>query len=650
MYPQGLTVSVLKGIKMDKSRKVSMGVIITALAVLMSIYQLISNQYVFLTPIEQQNIHLFFALIIIFLSSLFDAIENKKSYIVKMYMTVMILLTIASTIYVHFYYNEIIQRIGLATPIDLICGIMLISIAMEATRLTFGPAIPVLTFLSIVYMFVGPWMPGIFYHGGFSLERTISSLSINLSSGIYGTLLGISSTFVSLFMIFGGLLGKSGGSQFFMDLGMSISGKFRAGPAFAAVVSSGLMGSINGSAVANVATTGVFTIPMMRRRGYSANFAGAVEASASTGGMFLPPIMGIGAFVMAEITGISYVNIALSAAIPGLLYFLLIAVSVHFRSAKLNLQPVEDKSIPSFFETIKDGGIFLIPIILIIVYFIRGYSPIAASIVGIKGLFVVYFARLFFLSPKKILSWEPWKTIIFGLEDGIKSLVGVAAILACIGVMVQAIIVTGLAQRAVALVLSTGENTLIALLISMATAIFFGLGVPTTASYILLAVLAAPALVQIGLPLLPVHLFLYYFTIMANITPPVGSAAIIATRIAGAQYNKLCFIALRLSLSAIVLPFVFVYRPELLGLGDALKVIEITITAAIGLISVSAFFEGYFIKNTNLIERIILGLIGTFLIMPLRIEFSIGSIFVLLCIAIFQFKNLKKVKTSFAEG
>ncbi len=627
---------------MSESRFPAIGIIITILTVLMAIYQLISSQYVFFTPIEQQNIHLFFALTIIFLTAFHESLRKGKSRLITVYFGLLALLTIASTGYVQLNYNDLLDRIGIATPVDLLCGVILILLALESTRLTFGWTIPILTCIAVGYMFVGPWLPGILYHGGFSLERTISSLAINFSSGIYGTLLSISATFIALFMIFGGLLGSTGGSKFFMDLGMAIGGRFRSGPAQAAVVSSALMGSINGSAVANVATTGVFTIPMMKKRGYSPEFAGAVEAAASTGGMFLPPVMGVGAFVMAEITGISYAKIALSAAIPGLLYYLLIGATVQFRSAKMNLELVANESLPKFGATLKNGGIFLFPIVLIVYYFAIGYSPLAAGLAGIKVIVIIYFARLLFAAPRKILTWEGWKPIVSGLEEGIKALVGVAAILACVGIMVQSIIATGLAQRMISLVLQAGHNSFTALLIAMGIALFFGLGVPTTAAYVLLAVLAAPALVQIGLPLLPVHLFLYYYTIVGNVTPPVGSAAIVAARLADANYNRLCFIAIRLSLSAFILPFIFVYKPELLGQGNVLDIIEVTFTAAVGLVALSACFEGFLLRLMGWAERLIVGAVGIMLILPLRLEISILCLALLTIITVMQYRKREK--------
>jgi TRAP transporter 4TM/12TM fusion protein len=606
-----------------------LGILIYVLAVVMALFQLYSSAVRTITPILLQNIHIAFAYTLIFLTAIDKAGKRPHPFLVRTIYSTLLVMALGATTYIHFNYDSLIMNVGIAEPTDIFIGILLVIVTLESTRSSFGLPIAVLTVVCIAYMFGGPYFPGILYHGGFSLRRVVSTLTISFG-GMYGSLLGVSATFLALFMLFGGILGKSGAGEFFMDLAMGIGGRTKAGPALAAVISSALMGSINGSAVANVATTGTFTIPMMKERGYEPEFAGAVEATASTGGMILPPIMGVGAFIMADLTGISYGRICMAALIPALLYYLLCGAAVIFHSNKLNLKKADVSNIPSVGKTFANGFYYLIPVVVIICYMSWGYSVTKSAIAGISTQIAIIILKTLITHPSNLFCFEGWRPLFDGLVDGVHSVVGVAVTLACVGMMVDCIVATGLAHRLVILVLTLGQNNpLASLLITMLIALFFGMGVPTTASYILLATMAVPALIQAGLPKLPVHLFCYYFTIIGNVTPPVGNAAIVASRMAGANYNKTCYYAILLSLSGFLLPFLFVFRPELLLQGNILSILDVTLTCTLGLLALGAFFERWFLVHTTSLEQIMLFAAAVMLIYPAPLWLSAIGIVIL---------------------
>lgn len=585
---------------------------IMVLSVAMALFHIVNAQAFLFAPFPTQNIHLFFAFVLIF--ARMAAARHKRAGL-ALYMS-LVLLAVVATGYIQLQMDELQLTAGVLRWRDTVIGLLLILLALEASRTVFGLAVPILTVAAILYMMFGPLMPGILYHGGFTFQRTIASLTTTFT-GIYGGLLNVSATFIVMFMIFGGLLNATGAGQFFMDIALCVGRRFRAGPAIASVVSSGLMGSINGSAVANVATTGVITIPLMKRSGFRPEFAASVEASASTGGMILPPIMGVSAFVMAELTGIPYAQIALGALIPALLYYLLIFVSVLLRANRTGIHAQGQGDHEPMRSILRRGWYNAIPLGAVIYCLFSGYSPTQAGLYGIYAVLLVYLAsRIVTEGPNSLAGAAFWRRIRDGLVEGASNAIVVAAILAAVGVMVQAIVATGLAHRFVFQLLLTADTTWAVLFMTLGAALFFGMGVPTTASYILLASLLAPALVKYDVPLLAAHLFIYYYTVIGNLTPPVGSAAIVAARLANAKFLGTCFTALRLSFVALVIPFMFAFNPELLWQGDPVAILKIAVSSAVGLIALAAAWEGYFIGPTSIPERAGLLVGGALLLVP----------------------------------
>ncbi|MDX9861955.1 MAG: TRAP transporter fused permease subunit [Rhodospirillales bacterium] len=585
---------------------------IFATCLAMSGYHLLVTQFRFMSPVENQNIHLGFSFAVLFLGL---ALTHKARTVRLLYL-LLAALGVVATVYIHVNYLDLVDMAGFLRPQDAVIGVLLIVLSIEASRSQFGWVIPAMTVCAVLYMMFGSYLPGILHHGGFSFSRTVASVTTTFN-GIYGSLLDVSATFIVIFMIFGALLNATGAGKFFMDLACSIGSRFRAGPALAAVISSAIMGSINGSAVANVATTGAVTIPLMKRSGFKPEFAGAVEAAASTGGMFLPPIMGVGAFIMSELTGIAYIDIVIAATIPGILYYFLVGVSVCIRANKDGVSLGVFSDLEPTSRILMRRGYYFIPIIVVLYYMVIGYSPMTAGLYAIYWLVAIHFVVTALTAPKRFLQKSFWMELAGGLVDGAKNGATVAAILAAVGIMIQAIIATGLAHRFLFQVLALASSVEVGLLMTMGLALFFGMGVPTTASYILLAILVAPFLVKLGGPLLAVHLFIYYYTIIANITPPVGSAAIVASRVANSAYMKTCLISIRLAMVALVMPFLFVWHPALLAQGPWYVILEVTVTATVGLIAIAGFWEGYLFCPTRSAERVLMLVGGSMLVLPL---------------------------------
>lgn len=584
--------------------------IFLVLAIIMAVYHISYAVRPVLSPTENQALHLFFCLTLIYIG------RYKKNGIKKYIDYILAFISGISTLYILLNFERLVNSAGNSSNVDIIIGLILLLVLIEATRRAFGLVLTGLLVISLLYARYGYVFNGFFNHSGYEWVRLIPSVTVNLA-GIFGTVLEVSATYIVLFMIFGGLLEASGAGEFFIKLALALGGRSRSGPAQAAVISSGLVGSINGSAVANVATTGVFTIPMMKERGYSAYFAGAVESVASTGGMIMPPVMGAAAFVMSGITGISYSTIAISALVPALLYYFTTSCTVHLRALKIGLVPLPEDEIPDLKKVLEEGWYFILPLVTIMCFMFKGYSALRAGFYGICILVIVVIIANSIKNKAYILSNDFRQFIFEGLVSGSESTISVGTACAAMGVVSQTFIMTGLALKIVFFIKRFAGNTpYIGLLLTMIISIFFGMGVPTTASYILVAILGAPVLVELGYPLLSVHLFIYYYAILANITPPVASAALVGSRIASADYYKTSVQAVKIGLTGFILPFIFVYHTELLLQGNIINILQVILSCTLGLLCMAITFEGWFFTALSKIERLLFGLSFVLLVYP----------------------------------
>lgn len=600
-----------------------MAKIVTAIAISFSLFQLYTAIFGVLDAQLQRAAHLSFGLALSFL-----LYPTKKSWSrdkIHPLDAVLAIIGAAAPLYIIFAYQELVLRAGTVTGTDLIFGIIGIVTIIEATRRVVGLPMVTVALFFLAYAFLGPYMPGVIAHRGLNAEQLVSHLYFT-TEGIFGIPLGVSSTFIFLFILFGAYLEVTGLGKFFIDLANAIAGWASGGPAKVAVLSSGLMGTVSGSSVANVVGTGSLTIPMMIKLGYHKNFAGAVEAAASTGGQLMPPVMGAAAFLMAEFVGMPYVDIVKAAAIPALLYFLGVWLGVHFEAKRSNLKGIPREQLPKIGEILKERGHLAIPLIVIVYLLVTGYTPMRAALVAI-------FLSIICAALRKSTRMKPIE-ITKGLEKGAKGALGVLVACASAGIIIGVVTKTGMGLKlASSLIELSGGLLLPSLFFTMITAIVLGMGVPTTANYVITSTIAAPALLQIGVPVLSAHMFVFYFGIIADVTPPVALAAFAGAGISGGNALRTGVNASKLAIAAFIIPYMFVMSPELLmqGANTGATLISL-ITAIIGMVALSASLIGHFIDNTNKLERIFLLTGGLLMINPGAVTDLIGIILIVIVI------------------
>lgn len=500
---------------------------------------------------------------------------------------------IAAAIFIGYYIaanlTTLVFRFGVTpTTMDVIVATVGILLVLEITRRTSGWMLPILAAIFIAYSFLGPYLPGILNHNGYTFDRFVTY--IYGLDGVFGITTDVSSKYIILFIIFGAFLQMSGVGQYFIDVAFRLAGWMRGGPAKVAVFASALMGMINGTSAGNVVATGSLTIPLMKKTGYRSQFAAATEATASAGGQILPPIMGAGAFLMAEITGIAYSEIIIAAIIPAILYFVSVYFMVDFQALKDDLKGVPRRLLPETSRLIKQAYLF-IPIVLLIFLLVSGYSVIFAGTVGIVLCFVLSLFR-------KETRMGIFK-VLEALELGMKNSLQLIAIIATAGIIVGVIALTGVGQRFSTMLLAIADNNmLIALIFAMLLSIILGMGMPTTAAYAVAASVVAPGLVRMGMEPLLAHMFVFYYAVISAITPPVALAAFAAAGITGTDPMKTAGEAFKIGLAAFIVPFMMFYSPELLLLSDDnFAIILAVITALVGVYFLSAAVQGWFFKK-----------------------------------------------------
>ncbi|QAV27702.1 C4-dicarboxylate ABC transporter [Neobacillus thermocopriae] len=582
-----------------------------------TVFQFYVILFTSMDPFLHNSIFITFMLAITFIVFSFGA--NKATNKVPLYDILISLTLIVIGIFMIVNSERFLTRWPLADPltsIEIVVGSLIFLIIFEVTRRTLGIGMLIIVSALVIYAFFGHLIPGPFGHKQYNLMQIIDQMVYTVN-GVFGSIARVAATYVFFFVLFGNLFNASGGGDFFYALSKALTGRVAGGPAKVAVISSGLYGSISGSPTADVATTGSFTIPSMKKAGYSSVYAGAIEATAATGGSILPPVMGSAAFLMAEITGISYSSIAMSALVPGLLYYIAIFLQVHFQAKKLKMAGYENEQIPTVKSVIKSMGQFVIPIIVLIVFLEQGFTPVLGAIAASAATVIVsYFKKETRLTPRKIFN-----TLI----DTTIRISPLVAVCAAAGVVAGVIQVTGLAGKFSALIHDvSGGSLFMTMVVTMVVCIIFGMGMPTPAAYVLTAVLAAPIMIDVGIDKLQAHLFILYYACLSAITPPVAVAAYAAAAIADANPMKIGFLACRLGIVAFIIPYMFVFDSSLLLIGSMSDIAISVLTAIVGVICLSAGFEGWFGKVLNKWERIIVGISGLLLIYPHYIASVIG--------------------------
>ena len=608
------------------------GYIINGICVLFAAFQLYTATFGILDAHLQRAIHLTFGFLLIFL-----LYPTRQSWSKTKMNPIDVLFALAgacSAMYIVYNYNELVLRAGMNTETDFIVALIGTVLVFEAARRVVGWPMIIVALVFLLYAFFGPYVPGIMAHRGVGLEEMFDHLFFT-TEGIFGTPMGVSSTFIYLFILFGAYLEATGLGKFFIDLANAIAGWAAGGPAKVAVLSSGLMGTVSGSSVGNVAGTGSFTIPMMKKLGYRPAFAGAVEAAASTGGQLMPPVMGAAAFLMAEFVGVPYFDVVKAAVIPAMLYYIGVWMGVHYEAKKFGLKGTPRDQLPKFKDLFLEKGHLAIPLIVIIYLLVSGYTPMRAALAAIALSIICACLR----KSTRI----SFKQVIQGLIDGSKGVLGVLIACATAGIIIGVVTKTGVGLKvATALLDLAGGKLLPAMFFTMITSLILGMGVPTTANYVITSTIAAPALIQMQVPVLAAHMFAFYFGIVADVTPPVALAAYAGAGIAGANPMRCGVIAAKLAIAAFIVPYIFVLAPELLMINaTAFTITYSALTAIIGMWGVSMSMIGFCQNLLNLPQRLAFLVGGICMIIPGTLTDGIG---IALIIATFFWQKTNKIK------
>ena len=574
-------------------------------AILVTLYHLVfASGFWMPETLKHRSLHVSMILILAF--AMYPATKKASRKIIAWYDYILIALSAAVPLYMWLDYFNIINRAGKPNSMDVIIGTLLTLLVLEATRRVCGMALPILGVIFILYSLMGTKqglipvnIPGIFLHRGYTWQKLMSHFFAN-TEGIYGSSVNVASTYIFLFIAFGEIMNKCGMGKFFNDIANALAGGSKGGPAKVAVVASGLLGMINGAAVAVVVTTGSFTSPLMKKTGYDNEFSGAIVATGSVGGQLMPPVMGAAAFIMAETLGIKYSTLLVSAIIPAVIYYMGILLQIQMRAEKMGMQGTPKDQLPKVGEVMKEYGHLAIPLVfLIYMLFFSGKTVIMAAFYTI--LFTIVVAQL---RPNTRMSLND---IIDAMVASAKSTVSVAIACACVGIIVGVCSITGFALNMASTIIQIGGQSLMfTLMFTMVTCMILGMGLPSIPSYIITSTIAAPALVTLGIPPIAAHMFCFYFAMFANLTPPVALAAFAAAGIAGGSPMKTGWASVKLALAGFILPYMFVYNTELLLLDTPIaKGIQVAITAAIGVFLISVAVEGFLFRKVNAVLRIL---------------------------------------------
>lgn len=576
------------------------------LAICLSVFHFATSAVGSLPTMQQRSVHLGLVLALIFLESI-----TKRREASKLINSIDLIFAITSLV-VCFYalvnWYDMLMRVAFPATLDIVIGTLLIILVLEATRRKLGMAIPIIAILFIFYAIWGHLIPiHAIAHRQYPYWRLISYLTM-ATEGIYGKVLGVSATYIFLFVLFGAFLEKTGASRFFIDLSLALFGTSKGGPAKVGTVASGLFGMVSGSAVANVMAVGPFTIPMMTRLGYPAKFSGGITSVAGTGGQFMPPIMGAAAFIIAETLSIPYMSVVKAAFIPAVLYYAALWFIIDIRATRDNIKTLASDEVPDWKVILVKGFYLAIPLILLVYFLaIARWSPIKSGFWSIVSLM--------FVSSLKKETRMDWKTFLKAFEAGALSALSVAIICATAGIIIGVLSLTGLSLKFsnLLITISFGIKPLL-LILTMIAGLILGMGMTTTSVYIVLSVLVAPALVKMNVQPIAAHLFVFYFGILSAITPPVATASYAAASITKSSPTALGFEGWRIGLTGYIIPFMFIYNPALLFEGSPFVLIQSIVTAFLGIYFLAVAIEGYCMVEVNWLLRGAFGLAALLLI------------------------------------
>lgn len=608
--------------------------IIWVLSVIFALFFLYTAFRGALSSTVQRGIHVCGGILIWAMMDIRKEKTTKVNRIIDWFMVA--ILSVCLVYYIVAGKTVLMPSFKMTTPL-LVLGVLFMLCVMEAARRTIGLAVPILSLIGVLYCLLGKYIPGSFGHAGFKFSRLMEIIAYS-DRGIMGSVTGISATIIATFVIFGAVLFATGGGETFINLASLVAGNSAGGAAKMASVASGLFGMISGSSAANVATTGAFTIPMMKRMGYSSEFAGASEAAASSGGQIMPPIMGAGAFIMADMLAIAYKDIALAAIIPSLLFYFGVIWGIDCYSKRFGYRGIAKEDLPSAKEVLalkKCLPVFL-PIGTLITLFFMGFTAVYCAAYSLLVATVLYL--MFDLKDWK----QRCKNLINGLADATKDMLSVISLIACSQILIALIQVSGVGVKFTKVIVTLGGSSMfLAGLCAMVATMILGMGMPTVAAYILAGSVIAPALVQIGIAPIAAHFFVFYYAIFAGLTPPVCGTIFVAAAMADSNWVKTAFISLRLSIGAFLVPFIMIFNPGMLLVGSAAEIIRTSISTLFGIAALGSGFMGYWTKVLNWPIRIILIVAGALMVLPGAVSDSIGCA-IIIAVGILLFAQKKK--------
>lgn len=602
-----------------------LGILISGLAISFSLYQFFTGYF----PSPQAHLHRSIHLNILLVLSILLWPLGRKSWRDRFHFLtiidiVCILLVIAIQVWISYDIDSFVFKEGNLTVMDQIMTMLYLALVLEVTRRTVGWALVVVTLFFIAHTLFSNLFPGVLYGPPTSVEW-LAGMQVIQTYGLFGVPLTAMSSYVALFIIFAVLLLNSGAGKFFIKLALALTGRQIGGPAKAAIVGSAMMGTVSGSVIGNVVGTGSFTIPLMKQTGYRPQFAGAVEAVASSGGMIMPPVMGVVAFIMAEFMGVPYIQVAFAAAIPACLFYLSLFIQVHLEGVKVGLRPLPKEVLPDVWPTLKEGWHLLIPLVIIVGFLVAGFTVMMAAFWGLVAVFCTTLL-------KKETRMDPLR-LFSALEESAKTIAPVTAACASAGIIIGCIFCSGLGMRFSTLIVQmAGDHLWLALLFTMIVSIVLGMGLTASAVYITLAALVIPSLINMGIYPMAAHMFALYFGVISNITPPVAMAAYAAAGIAGSNPMRTGYTACRIGIAGFIVPFMFAYSPELVLHGTVVRIVWTTFTSVLGIACLAAAAEGWLMTRLNILERALMLVASIAFINP-RVSTTVTA-FVLLAIVI----------------
>lgn len=595
--------------------------IIAVVAAVLGIYHFLSARWTLTSSYRHIMIHFLGCFIILFLMTLRIPAAKTKNKISNVLCVICTVAMVIDTIYIYINHDKFLEAMGNYSTGQIVSGAIYLLIFLIATYMAWGKVIPIIVVVILLYGYFGPHLPGFLYHGGLSIKRLITYSTTNFT-GVFGMLGQITANTIILFSLFAGMMSAFGALESIMNVAMSASGKVRSGGAQVAVIASGLIGSVTGSVAANISMTGSVSIPLMKKRGYPAEFAAACESAASTGGAILPPVMNAAAFIIASWTNTPYIKIVVLGITPAILYYLGIALSVYIKAIKLGDEKVVDDSLPKFRDAAGEFFIYIIPLIVLIIFLVKNYSAQLSLFYAIIAMMLVGLFKQFHKGMPVLQSLKNFIIKVYqGFRDGAKTCASISVVLGVMGIVVQILTATGLPSKISQFVTTSAGNNLFLLGILVAiSCLVFGMGMPAAPAYVLCALLGAPALTSFGVPLLAAHFFVFYYGEMSAVTPPVAIGCLVASGMAKADFMKTCLTSIRLAIAGFVLPFMFLFRPEILfGMGTVAEWAWATLMVIVFLFTFILTCENFFLEKLTVLERILAALACLACIIPIYV-------------------------------